>query len=91
MANTVGYVSRTLDADIAEKNITLDTKEFLLIYNASANVVTINIDNATTEDGAIVLAAGQKIENFNQFCHNLYYKAAGDNSIVYVIGYKKDI
>ena len=86
MANTVGYVSKTLDADIAEKNIELGIKEFSLIYNASANVVTINIDNATTEANTIILAAGQKIENFAQPCSTLYYKAAVDNSTVYVIG-----
>lgn len=86
MANTVGYVSKTLDADIAEKSIALGIKEFSLIYNASANVVTINIDNATTEANTIILAAGQKIENFPQPCTTLYYKAAGDNSVVYVIG-----
>ena len=86
MANNVGYVSKTLDADIAEKNIALGIKEFSLIYNASANAVTINIDNATTEANTIILAAGQKIENFAQPCTTLYYKAAADNSTVYVIG-----
>lgn len=88
MANNVGYVSKTLDADTAEKSIALGIKEFSLIYNASANVVTINIDNATTEDNAIILAAGQKIENFAQPCTTLYYKAASNDSVVYVIGIK---
>jgi len=86
MANTVGYVSKTLDADTAEKSIVLGIDEFSLIYNASANIVTINIDNATTEANTIILAAGQKIENLSIPCGTLYYKAAGENSVFYVIG-----
>ena len=87
MANNVGYVSKTLDADTgADKTITLDIKEFQLIYNASANVVTLNLDNATSEANYITLAAGQKIENWKQPCHVLYYKAGADNSTVYIIG-----
>ena len=64
MANVTGYVSKELTANILEQNVTLNVNEFYLINNISANIVTINLDNTCTEDGAIKLAAGQSIENF---------------------------
>lgn len=91
MANVTGYVSKKLTANVAEQNVTLNVEGFYLINNTSANVVTINIDNATTEDNAIELAAGQTIENFNQYCKVLYYKAAVDGSVLKILASRDKI
>ena len=86
MANVTGYVSKKLTANIAEQNVVLGINVFKLIKNTSSNVVTINIDNATTEADSIELAAGESIENFNIYCKTLYYKASVDGSTLKVIG-----
>ena len=86
MANITGYVSKKLIANIAEQSITLDVNKFYLIKNVSANVITINLDNLTTEDNTIELEAGQSMENFDQYCKVLYYKASVDGSILKIIG-----
>jgi len=86
MANITGYVSKKLVANVAEQSITLDINKFYLIKNTSANVVTINLDNLTTEDNAIELEAGQSIENFDEYCKVLYYKASVNGSILKIIG-----
>jgi len=85
MANVTGYVSKELTANILEQNVTLNVNEFYLINNTSANIVTINLDNLTTEDNAIELSAGQSIENFKEYCKVLYYKAAADASTLQII------
>lgn len=86
MANIAGHVSKKLTANQAEQHITLDVKGFYLIKNESANVITINLDNATTEDNSIEFAAGESIENFNQYCKELYYKASVNGSVLKIIG-----
>ena len=86
MANITGYVSKKLTANIAAQSVTLDVSGFYLILNTSANVVTINLDNLVTEDGAIELAAGQSIENFKEYCKVLHYNAAADASVLKIIG-----
>jgi len=85
MANITGYVSKKLTANIAEQSVVLDTNIFQLIKNASANTVTINIDNLTTEDNSIELAANESIENFESYCKTLYYKASVDGSTLKII------
>jgi len=85
MANITGYVSKKLTANQAEQNVALGVNVFQLIKNESANVVTINIDNLTTEADSIELIAGASIENFNVYCKTLYYKASVDGSVLKVI------
>jgi len=85
MANITGYVSKKLTANQAEQSVALNVNEFYLINNTSANIVTINLDNATNEDNAIELAAGQSIENFKEYCKVLYYKATADASTLQII------
>jgi len=85
MANITGYVSKKLVANVAEQSISLDVNKFYLIKNISANVITVNLDNATTEDNAIELEAGEFMENFDQYCKVLYYKASVNASILKVI------
>jgi hypothetical protein len=85
MANVTNYVSKKLTANILEQSVTLNTNVFKLIKNTSSNTVTINIDNATTEDNTIELGANESIENFNAYCKTLYYKASADNSVLKII------
>jgi len=91
MANTTGYVSKKLTANILAQSVTLDAKGFYLISNTSANVVTINLDNLVTEDGAIELAAGQSLENFKEYCKVLHYNSAADGSVLKVIGKRENM
>ena len=86
MANVTGYISRKLTAMVAEKNEVLGINVFKLIKNTSANVITINIDNATNEPDTIELASGEAIENFKVYCKTLYYKASADTSSLKIIG-----
>jgi hypothetical protein len=91
MANVTGYVSKKLTANIAAQYVTLDVNGFYLILNTSANVVTINLDNLVTEEGAIELAAGQSIENFKEYCKVLHYNSAADGSVLKVIGKREKL
>jgi hypothetical protein len=86
MANVTNYVSKKISSGTTEGNVALNVKEFKLISNESANTITINFDNATTEEGAIELLTGQSIENFRVFCKTLYHKASGASSTLKVIG-----
>ena len=52
-------------------------------------MVTINIDNLTTEENAIELVAGASIENFETYCKTFYYKASADGSVLKVIGLRE--
>jgi len=83
--NVTNYVSLKLTANIEEQNVALNTNVFKLIKNVSANTVTINIDNDTTEDNTIELATNESIENFYVYCKTLYYKASGDASTLKII------
>ena len=85
MANITGYVSKKLVANIAEQNVALGVNIFQLIKNESANTVTINIDNLTTEDNSIEIVAGASITNFETYCKTLYYKASADASTLKII------
>ena len=89
MANVTNYISKKLAANVLEQSVALDTNVFKLIKNASANIVTINIDNATTEDGAIELGANESIENFNAYCKVLYYVADVDASTLKIIALRE--
>jgi len=86
MANITGYVSKQLTANIAEQSVELGISVFKLIKNTTANTVTINIDNATTEANTIVLGANESIENLNVYCKTLYYKSSADATALKVIG-----
>ena len=89
MANITGYVSKKLTANQAEQNVVLGVNIFQLIKNESANTVTINIDNATTESDSIELIAGASIENFKVYCKTLYYKASADGSTLKIIALRE--
>ena len=89
MANVTGYVSKKLTANQAEQNVALGVNIFQLIKNESANVVTINIDNLTTEENAIELVAGASIENFETYCKTFYYKAGADASTLKIIALRE--
>lgn len=89
MANITGYVSKKLTANIAEQNVALGVNIFQLIKNESANTITINIDNLTTEENAIELVAGASITNFETYCKTLYYKAGADASTLKIIALRE--
>jgi len=91
MANITGYVSKKLTANILAQSVTLDVNGFYLISNTSANVVTINLDNLVTEEGAIELAAGQSLENFKEYCKVLHYNSAADGSVLKIIGKRENM
>ena len=89
MANITGYVSKKLTANIAAQSVTLDTNVFQLIKNESANTITINIDNFSTEADAIELVSGASIENFPVYCKVFHYKAAADASTLKIIALRE--
>jgi hypothetical protein len=89
MANAVKHVSQEITAGTTEGNVAIDVKKFNLIVNDSANTLTLNFDNATTDSNAIILKSGEKIENLEVPCYTLYHKASGSSSKFRIIAIRR--
>lgn len=87
------FIGRSLTANIAEQNITLNMTFINLIVNDSANVVTLSFDvaSASAASNLLVLKAGESRQNLAVPFSKLYYKADVNTSALRIEGLAKAI
>ena len=85
------FIGRSLTANIAEQNVTLDMSFINLIVNDSTSVVTLSFDvaSASASGNLMVLKAGEVRKNIAVPFGKLYYKAAADASALRIEGLAK--
>ena len=82
------FIGRSLTANIAEQNVTLDMSFINLIVNDSTSVVTLAFD-VTATTNVMILKAGEVRKNIAVPFGKLYYKAAADASALRIEGLAK--
>jgi len=80
------FIGRSLTANIAEQNVTLNMAFINVIVNDSASVITLSFDAVTTGTNTMVLKVGESRENIAVPFNKLYYKAAADTSYFRIEG-----
>jgi len=82
------FIGRSLTANIAEQNVTLDMSFINLIVNDSTSVVTLAFD-VTATTNVMILKAGEVRKNIAVPFGKLYYKATADASALRIEGLAK--
>lgn len=85
------FIGRSLTANQAEQNVTLDVSFINLIVNDSASILTLSFDvaSASAANNLMILKAGESRENIAVPFGKLYYKAAADTSYFRIEGLAK--
>ena len=85
------FIGRSLTANIAEQNVTLDMSFINLIVNDSASTVTLAFDvaSASASGNLMVLKSGESRKNIAVPFSKLYYKALADASALRIEGLAK--
>jgi hypothetical protein len=79
------FIGRSLVANIAEQNVTLNASFINLIVNDSTATITLSFD-VTATTNIMVLKAGESRENIAVPFTKLYYKASADTSALRIEG-----
>jgi len=79
------FIGRSLTANQAEQNVTLNMAFINLIVNDSVNTVTLSFDITATTN-VMILKAGESRENIAVPFVKLYYKASADTSAIRIEG-----
>jgi hypothetical protein len=83
------FIGRSLTANQAEQNVTLNMAFINLIVNDSVNTLTLSFDAVTTGTETMVLKTGEVRENIAVPFTKLYYKASADSSAFRIEGLSK--